>query len=63
MIIILRLNRFFHKRTFHCEAVQSQLIDDENKQDQQQQEEEEHQPQHRVLSNTFQTDVVCKYKT
>ncbi|CAF1583519.1 unnamed protein product [Adineta ricciae] len=62
VIIILRLNRFFHKRTFHCEAVQSQLIGDENKQDQQQQGEEQ-QPQHQVLSNTFQTDVVCKYRT
>ncbi|CAF0878185.1 unnamed protein product [Adineta ricciae] len=65
VIIILRLNRFFHKRTFHCEAVQSQLIGDENKQDQQQQGEEQ-QPQHQVLSNTFQTDVVygptCAHK-
>ncbi len=53
LVFILRINRFFHKRIFHCEAIQTQLINDENKQQQQ---------QHRVLSNTLQTDVVCKYK-
>ncbi|UJR31889.1 hypothetical protein I4U23_019363 [Adineta vaga] len=59
VIITLRLNRFFHKRTFHCEAVQTQLIDEESKQQEQQQ-------QHQILSNTFQTDVVygptCAHK-
>jgi hypothetical protein len=50
VVLILRINRSFHKRTFHCEAIQRHLINDENKQ----------QQDHRILSNSIQMDVVCK---
>ena len=49
LVLTLRINRHFHKRTFHCEAIQTQLINDGNK-------------QYRKLSNTLEMDVVCKYK-
>lgn len=52
LVLILRINRYFHKRTFHCEAIQTQLNNDETKQEQQQ--------YHRILSNQVQMDVVCK---
>jgi len=54
LVLTLRINRYLHKRKFHCEAIQTQFINDENKQQQQQ--------QHRILSNILQMDVVCKYK-
>ncbi|CAF0988277.1 unnamed protein product [Adineta steineri] len=57
LIITLRINRHFHQRLFHCEASQTQFINDENKQEQQ-------SPP--ILSNKFQTDVVygptCSHK-
>ncbi len=54
LVLILRINRYFHKRSFHCEAIQTQLNNHENKQQQ--------QHYHRILSNTLQMDVICKYK-
>jgi hypothetical protein len=52
LVLTLRINRSFHKRIFHCEAIQTQIINDENKQQQ--------PPPRRVLSNTLQMDVACK---
>jgi hypothetical protein len=54
LVLILHIHRSFHRRHFHCEAIQSQLNNHENKQ---LQTLEQH---HRVLSNTLQMDVVCK---
>jgi hypothetical protein len=51
VVFILRINRYFHKRTFHCEAIQTHVINDETKQ------------HHRILSNSIQMDVVCKYRS
>ena len=51
LVLIIRINRFLHKRSFHCEALQEQLNnDDNNKQEQ----------YHRIHSNKLQMDVVCK---
>jgi hypothetical protein len=50
LVLILRINRFFHKRIFHCEAIQTQIINNENE-----------QKQYRALSNSLQMDVACKY--
>jgi len=49
LVLILRINRYFHKRLFHCEAIQKQIIKNENKQE-----------QLRIRSNTLQMDVACK---
>lgn len=52
LVLNLRVNRHFHKRQYHCEASQTQIINDENQQQQQQ--------EHRVSSKKLQMDVVCK---
>ncbi|CAF0811340.1 unnamed protein product [Rotaria sordida] len=61
LVLILRINRYFHKRIFHCEATQSELINDENQQQQQRQ-----QQQHRILSKKLHMDVLygptCTHK-
>jgi hypothetical protein len=49
LVLILRINRYFHQRLFHCEATQIQIINNENKQE-----------QIRIRSNTLQMDVACK---
>ena len=51
VVLILRINRFYHRRSFFCEAIQNDPINDEKKQQQQ---------QHRIRSNSLQMDVVCK---
>lgn len=50
LVLILRINRYYHKRLFHCEATQSLNNDNEN--------QHEH---YRILSNILQMDVACKY--
>lgn len=57
LILILRIHRSLHQRRFHCEAIQSQLTNNENKPAEQPSVQLE---QHRVLSNNLQLDVVCK---
>lgn len=52
LVLLLRINRHLHKRTFHCEATQSELINHENQQ----------QQQHRVYSKKLRMDVLCKLK-
>ncbi len=49
VVLILRINRYFHTRTFHCEAIQAHANNDETK-----------QQYHRILSNSIQMDVICK---
>ncbi|CAF2879252.1 unnamed protein product [Rotaria sp. Silwood2] len=55
LILILRINRYFHKRIFHCEATQIKIHDNDNQQE-----------QHRILSNILQLDVayspICSRK-
>lgn len=46
LVLIVRVNRHFHKRIFHCEATQI-LNDNESE-------------QNRILSNAVQFDVSCK---
>ena len=51
LVLVLLVSRNYHGQLFHCEAIQRQVINDENQQ------------QHcRVLSNKLEMDVVCKYK-
>jgi hypothetical protein len=50
LVLILRINRSFQKHIFHCEATQRQIINNDNKPN-----------QLRILSNTLQMDVACKY--
>ncbi|CAF3767718.1 unnamed protein product [Rotaria sordida] len=56
LILIIRINRYFHKRIFHCEAIQKHLNNNNEKQ----------QEQHRILSNILQMDVayspICSHK-
>ncbi|CAF3221358.1 unnamed protein product [Rotaria sp. Silwood2] len=56
VILILRINRHFHKRIFHCEAIQSETINDEKQQ----------QQQNRILSKKLHIDVLygptCSHK-
>ena len=49
LVLILRINRPLHKRTLHCQAIQTPSI-----------KSEQHAPQLRILSNTLQLDVACK---
>ncbi|CAF1279939.1 unnamed protein product [Adineta ricciae] len=55
LVLILRINRPLHKRTLHCQAVQTPSI-----------KSEQHAPQLRILSNTLQLDVayspICSQK-
>ncbi len=50
LVLIVRINRYFHKRLFHCEAIQIQNLNNENTYE-----------QIRIRSNTLQIDVACKY--
>jgi hypothetical protein len=52
LVLILRINRFLHKRIFHCQATQLEIVNNEYKQDK----------YLRILSNTLQIDVACKYR-
>ena len=52
LVLILRVNRYLHKRTFHCQATQLQIINNESKQEK----------FLRILSNTLKMDVACKYR-
>ncbi|CAF4568039.1 unnamed protein product [Rotaria sp. Silwood1] len=58
VVLILRINRHFHKRLFHCEGIQSESINNENQQQ---------QKQNRILSKKLHMDVVygptCSHKT
>ncbi|CAF3682043.1 unnamed protein product [Rotaria sp. Silwood1] len=59
LVLILRINRYFHKRTFHCEATQSRIYNNNNN-------NENQQEQYRILSNILQMDVayspICSRK-
>ncbi len=48
VVLILRINRYFHKRSFYCEAIQTYTINNDTNQ------------HHQILSNSLQMDVVCK---
>lgn len=51
LVLLITVDRYLHKRSFHCEASQRQFNHDENKQQ---------SNQHRILSNSLQIDVLCK---
>lgn len=55
LVLTLHIHRSFHQRSFYCEAIQSQLTNNENKQAQ-----ESSTLQQRVFSNRLQMDVVRK---
>ncbi|CAF3351027.1 unnamed protein product [Rotaria socialis] len=48
LVLVLRINRSFHKRIFQCEATQTELINHENQQ----------QHHHRIYSNKLWLDVL-----
>jgi hypothetical protein len=50
LVLIVRINRYFHKRQFHCEAIQIQTLNNQNTYE-----------QIRIRSNALQIDVACKY--
>ncbi|CAF0986525.1 unnamed protein product [Rotaria magnacalcarata] len=56
LVLILRINRYYHKRIFHCEATQSSNNNNETQYE-----------QHRILSNILQMDIayspICSRKT
>jgi hypothetical protein len=60
LVLLLHIHRSFHRRSFHCEAIQSQLSNNENKYNEANEQQQVLPPTNRVLSNTLQMDVLCK---